>query len=411
MSNTHITINTTDLNNQPIMNIGCLGSVSHGKSTLVKLLTGKSTQQHSKEKVRNITMKVGYANAKIYQDTNNNYVLNETNKLVHHFSFVDCPGHHELIEVMMTGANLMNGGIVVVSGNQSINNQPQLRQHLLTAKLVGISKLIFILNKLDLITKTLALERKYELEEYLKTLNIDNPIIIPMALNLGFNKEYLLDAIMTEFPPKIKKDKSETPIFSISRSFDINRNGINPLKMKGGVVGGSIISGKLNNGDDIMISPGQIKFDKSKGKWLNKPFISKVVTLKSDNENLDNITYGGLTAVGLEIDPFFTQTDRLKGQILHSKNNPIKCLSKITCQIMTLDDYTFKLNQIYYLQIGCSTVQGKILQINKNKVTFNLSKLVPIYKELKVLVSNKINKMIELIGVGEIIESGLNKTS
>ena len=56
------------LNNckQPIMNIGCLGSVSHGKSTMVKLLTGKSTQQHSKEKIRNITMKVGYANCKIY---------------------------------------------------------------------------------------------------------------------------------------------------------------------------------------------------------------------------------------------------------------------------------------------------------------------------------------------------------
>ena len=192
------------LEKQPILNIGCLGSVSHGKSTMVKLLTGKATQQHSKEKIRNITMKVGYANAKIYS-CDDGYTIDETDNLVHHFSFVDCPGHHELIEVMMTGANLMDGGIVVVAGNQSISQQPQLRQHLLTAKLVGINKLIFILNKLDLITKTLAVERMYELKEYLNNFDISDPIIIPMALNLGLNQEYLLDAIMTEFPPIISE--------------------------------------------------------------------------------------------------------------------------------------------------------------------------------------------------------------
>ena len=156
-----------DIKSQPTLNIGCLGSVSHGKSTMVKLLSGKSTQQHSKEKVRNITMKVGYANCKIYEDEEE-YNLEGKGKLVNHVSFVDCPGHHELIEVMMSGANLMDYGIVVVAGNQSIEDQPQLRQHILTAKIVGLKKLIFVLNKIDLITRTLAQERKYQLEEYLK---------------------------------------------------------------------------------------------------------------------------------------------------------------------------------------------------------------------------------------------------
>jgi len=391
-----------NLYKQPVMNIGCLGSVSHGKSTMVKLLTGKSTQQHSKEKIRNITMKVGYANAKIYKTSKGDYSLEETDNLVHHFSFVDCPGHHELIEVMMTGANLMDGGIVVVAGNQSVEQQPQLRQHLLTAKLVGISKLIFILNKLDLVTKTLALERKYELEEYLKSFGFEKPIIIPMALNLGLNKEYLLETIMKEFPPVTKDNTDTKPVFSISRSFDINRNGINPLKIKGGVVGGSIITGKLKLDEEIVISPGQIRFDKSKNKWKNKPFISKVVSLKSENENLDNITSGGLTAVGLEIDPYFTQSDRLKGQVLHSSDCKVECQSNLTCKMMTLDKFTFTKNQVFSLQVGCSTLQGKVTNVKKNLVTFDLSKLVPIYDGIKVLVSKKVDKMIDLIGVGDI---------
>ena len=396
-------INIQSLEKQPIMNIGCLGSVSHGKSTMVKLITGKSTQQHSKEKVRNITMKVGYANAKIYKK-DDEYTIEETDDLVHHFSFVDCPGHHELIEVMMTGANLMDGGIVVVAGNQSISEQPQLRQHLLTAKLVGIKKLIFILNKLDLVTKTLALERKHQLEEYLTEFDIHEPIIIPMALNLGLNENFLLQAIMNEFPPIISEKTNEKCVFSISRSFDINRNGINPLKMKGGVVGGSVISGKLSIGDKIIISPGQIKYSKEKDKWINKPFVSTVVSLKSEKDNLCDIGCGGLTAVGLDIDPFFTQNDRLKGQILHTDKDSAIAVSEIKCNVVALDDVSFSKGQILTLQVGCSTVQGRITDIKKNDITFKLNKLIVIYSDIKVLISNKKDKIIDLLGVGTIIE-------
>lgn len=396
------TITTDMLEKQPLMNIGCLGSVSHGKSTMVKLLTGKATQQHSKEKIRNITMKVGYANAKIYK--NNGKYNCDYGDLVHHFSFVDCPGHHELIEVMMTGANLMDGGIVVVAGNQSIKEQPQLLQHLLTAKLTGIKKLIFVLNKLDLIKSTLAMERKYELEEFLKKFGIENPIIIPMALNLGLNKEYLLNAIMDIFPPIKSSDKGDEIIFSISRSFDINKNGINPIKIRGGVVGGSVISGTLSIGDEIFISPGQIKYDPKSKKWLNKPFKTIVKSLKSETDNLSNITCGGLTAVGLDLDPFFTQNDKLKGQILHIKENLIECFSEITCQVVPLEEETkFTKNQVLSLQIGCSTVVGKISNVNKNKITFVLNKLVPIYQDIKILISNKVNKTINLLGVGTLI--------
>lgn len=389
------------LMNQPILNIGCLGSVSHGKSTMVKLLTGKTTQQHSKEKIRNITMKVGYANCKFYQDESG---LNTDGKgkMVHHFSFVDCPGHHELIEVMMTGASLMDYGIVVVAGNQNINDQPQLKQHLLTAKMIGIKKLIFVLNKLDLVTKTLAIERKYELLDFLKSEGFNKPLIIPVSLNLGLNKEFLMEAIYKEFPPITNTLKNKETLFSINRSFDINKVGINPITIKGGVVGGSVLKGCLKVGDEVYITPGQTKYDKVKEIWLNKPFKTKITSLKTEDEFLDEIKCGGLTAVGLEIDPYFTQNDKLKGQILHLNKNSVKVYSEMSCKILMIEKCKLNVNDIINIQIGCSSVVGKIKSIENEIYKFKLNKAVPVYKDIKVIISNKNNKMLEIIGIGEL---------
>ena len=100
------------INKQPIMNIGMLGSVADGKSTCVLKLTGTKTQRHSNELKRNITIKPGYANLKIWKDSDDKYhSTNSKSKsykdceLVHHLSFVDCPGHHELILTMLGEAS------------------------------------------------------------------------------------------------------------------------------------------------------------------------------------------------------------------------------------------------------------------------------------------------------------------
>ena len=87
---------------QPILNLGTLGSVSSGKSTALLSLTGEKTQRHRSELVRNITIKAGYCNMKVYQTKDGNYKSSswklklDDDKLVHHLSFVDCPGHQQL---------------------------------------------------------------------------------------------------------------------------------------------------------------------------------------------------------------------------------------------------------------------------------------------------------------------------
>ena len=94
------------IQNQPILNVGCIGHVSNGKSTLVKQLTGITTQKFASEKERNCTINIGYGNCKIfYSIIKDEYKFvgshikteldsdGNSMELIHHISFVDCPGH------------------------------------------------------------------------------------------------------------------------------------------------------------------------------------------------------------------------------------------------------------------------------------------------------------------------------
>jgi len=118
----------TYIKNQATINIGIIGHVAHGKSTLVKAITGIQTVRFKNELERNITIKLGYANSKIFRCKNSNCpkpgcykasssdVKNEPfcdqchydMKLIKHISFIDCPGHEILMATMLTGTSIMD---------------------------------------------------------------------------------------------------------------------------------------------------------------------------------------------------------------------------------------------------------------------------------------------------------------
>ena len=145
----------------PNLTLAVVGPFSQGKSTMVYYLTnGTKTQRSSKEKKRNITMDAGYGNLFIYRDLSKKppFCYHSTGKrtkkficpsgeigvLVHHISFVDLPGHNQLLPVLLkaTGAGIQ-GGIVVVSGANDLDETPQLEQHINALKLQGIEDPIF----------------------------------------------------------------------------------------------------------------------------------------------------------------------------------------------------------------------------------------------------------------------------
>ena len=136
---------------------GTIGHVAHGKSTVVKAISGVHTVRFKNELERNITIKLGYANAKIYCCSNpacerpSSYRAFGSSKedsppcdlckspmnLVRHVSFVDCPGHDILMATMLNGAAVMDGALLLIAANESCP-QPQTSEHLAAVEIMRL---------------------------------------------------------------------------------------------------------------------------------------------------------------------------------------------------------------------------------------------------------------------------------
>ena len=156
------------ISRQATINIGTIGHVAHGKSTVVKALSGVHTVRFKNELERNITIKLGYANAKIYKSddpkcqrpvcftsasstkedvfTMNGFKYN----LVRHVSFVDCPGHDILMATMLNGAAVMDAALLLIAGNETCP-QPQTSEHLAAIEIMKLKHILILQNKIDLI--------------------------------------------------------------------------------------------------------------------------------------------------------------------------------------------------------------------------------------------------------------------
>lgn len=248
------------LPSQPEINIGLVGHVDHGKTTLTQALSGIWTDTHSEERKRGISIKLGYADTAFYKTKEGQYyatgrrpdgvddIENELQRVV---SFVDAPGHETLMAIMITGASIMDGAMLMVAANETCP-QPQTREHLMALEIAGIKNIVIVQNKIDLVSKERALESYQEVKAFLKGTIAENAPVIPVSAHHDVNLDILIDAIEQTIPtPDRSKDKRS--IMHVARSFDINRPGTRPSKLRGGVIGGSIVEGEFNDGDEVII--------------------------------------------------------------------------------------------------------------------------------------------------------------
>jgi translation initiation factor 2 subunit 3 len=400
------------INSQPIINIGCLGSVSDGKSTLIAKLTGIKTQKHSDELKRNITINQGYGNLKIFYDNVNYYTTDSTGnisdcELVNHISFVDCPGHQELIQTMLSSIVLMDGAIVVIAANQPLLQKPQLIQHLAAIKLGKINKIIICMNKIDLVSKEDLLERKLELDKMLNEYDIKPFAIIPTCFNKNINMKYVIKAIMELFNPQEYITRSNSnPLFRISRSFDINKAGTCWNQIVGGVIGGSLFNGKLSIGDNIEIKPGHITKNKD-GKFTCTPIISTIISIKTDTTELNEIIPGGLIGIGTDLDPYYCKHNNLSGQIVGKIGTLPDIVNEITLKLNIITMFGFnwipKLKDQIMLQIGTKICEALLLKINDDNYTFTLIKPYCVFKDQHIIICYMLNKVLKIVGEGYLI--------
>ena len=408
---------------QPEINIGMVGHVDHGKTTLTQALTGKWTDQHSEEMKRGISIKLGYADADFYRVTmkkGGKHYTSEPDKKeykggkLEHLravSFVDAPGHEAFLQTMLSGATIMDAVILVIAANEKCP-QPQTREHLSALGVMGFDNFIIVQNKIDVCSKERALESYNEIKDFLKGSRLENAPIIPVSAHHNRNIDLLIQAIEEIFPTP-KKDLKNNFQMNIARSFDINKPGTLPKNIKGGVLGGTISSGKVKIGDKLEIRPGRTT---KKGLMPAtaddyEPISAEVESLHSGISR-QNLGPGGLVAIGTSLDPAMTKSDSLLGNVIGKPGSLPPVWDSLKVETTLLDRVVgtkniqdvkeLKTKEQLVITVGTKTTIGVPVTVKDNIVDIKLS--IPVCAPVgqRIALSRQVDGKWHLIGYGII---------
>lgn len=400
----------------PEVNIGMIGHVDHGKSTLTKLLTGVKTDYFSEEIKRGISIKLGYADAPIYRcpdgyPTRYSVTPSDCGKggvLERVVSFVDSPGHESLMATMLSGAAIMDGAIMVIAANEKCP-KPQTREHLTALNFLGIRNIVIVQNKIDLVTEERAMESYGEIKEFVKGTVAENAPIIPMSALDTANLDSLLEAIERAIPTK-KFDASGTPMMYIARSFDVNKPGTKPEELQGGVLGGSIMSGKFRVDDEIEISPGLAVTKGGKKTWT--PIQTRISSIISGNISLKEKGPGGLVGLGTKLDPFLTKGDSLVGMVVGLKGTLPKPVFKVSLKTNILSKVVGSSEELnvdrivkgetLLLNVATAVTVAMVTQAKGDFMEADLRYPIIALPGQNVAISRKIQNRWRLIGSGTV---------
>jgi translation initiation factor 2 subunit 3 len=404
---------------QPEINIGTLGHVDNGKSTLVQALTGVWTARHSEELRRGITIKVGYADAFIYKcpkcHATSNYTTqtkcpncgSET-KFVRAVSFVDCPGHHSLMVTMLSGSALMDGALFVLASSAKCP-QAQDREHLLAAESVGIKNLIIVQNKIDVVTRERAIENHKEIRAFIKGTIAETAPIIPISAQHGTNIDILLKEIEDRIPTP-KRNLTAPARAYVLRSFEVNKPGTEVDDLVGGVIGGSVIEGVFKLGDQIEIRPGLVY--QEGGRTRYERLVTTVRSLSVSRGPVQEAKSGGLVGIGTDLDPSLTKSDGLVGsvagridtlpQTLGNITLDVKLFAKVVGTELAVPVERIRTNEALVLNVGTTVTSGIVTSAREDVADIALKKPICAEGGAKVAISRRIADSWRLIGFGTL---------
>ncbi len=236
--------------------VGTAGHIDHGKTSLIRALTGIDTDRLQEEKRRGISIDLGFAH-------------------LGRFGFVDVPGHERFIKNMLAGAAGIDLVLFVVAADESI--KPQTREHFDICRLLGIQHGVVALTKCDLVDSDLLDLVRLEVEEFAAGSFLESAPIVPVSATTGAGLDQLR-AALDQVAEKIQgKSATAWPRLPIDRSFSI--------KGYGAVVTGTLISGRLKLHDEVELYPA--------GKR------AKIRGLEVHNHSVDQARAGERTAVNL----------------------------------------------------------------------------------------------------------------
>lgn len=424
------------ISRQATINIGTIGHVAHGKSTVVKAISGVQTVRFKTEHERNITIKLGYANAKLYKCSDEAcprpscYRAYGSSKedtpacevpgcmgnmaLMRHVSFVDCPGHDILMATMLNGAAVMDAALLLIAGNEPCP-QPQTSEHLAAVEIMKLRNIIILQNKIDLVKETDAEAQYEQIREFTTGTVAEDSPIIPISAQLKYNIDVVVEYLIKKVPVP-QRDFVSSPRMIVIRSFDVNKPGEEVDDLKGGVAGGSIMQGVLRVGDAIEVRPG-ISFRDSSGKIACKPIVSVIRSMHAEQNDLQYAVPGGLIGVGTKIDPTLTRADRLVGHVLGAKGHlpDVYCDLEVNFFLLRRllgmktegDSKQAKVSRLdkgetLMMNIGSTSTGGRVIAVKRDLAKFTLSSPVCTSVGEKIALSRRIDKHWRLIGWGQI---------
>ncbi len=259
--------------------MGTAGHIDHGKTTLIKALSGIDCDRLKDEKKRGITIELGFA----FLD------LPDGQRL----GIVDVPGHEKFVKNMVAGAAGIDFVLLTVAADEGI--MPQTQEHLEICSLLGIRKGIVALTKTDTVDQDLLELAQEELEDFLSTTFLAEAPIFPVSAHTGHGIEELKKALQEEAAGL--EARSDTDLFRlpVDRVFTMRGHGT--------VVTGTLVSGKISLGEPVLIYPEETK--------------SKIRGVQVHGQSVESVSAGRRTALnlaGLEVE------DLQRGDVLARPN-------------------------------------------------------------------------------------------
>ena len=348
---------------------GTAGHIDHGKTTLVKALSGVDCDRLVEEKKRGITIELGFAPLAL-----------PSGRII---SIIDVPGHERFIRQMVAGAAGVDAVIFVVAADEGV--MPQSREHLEILSLLGIKEGLVVLTKADLVDGEMLELAREDVKDLVKGTFLEGKPVIAVSAVTGFNLDKLIkeiDAILDKISPR---DTNGPFFMPIDRSF--------PISGFGTVVTGTVYRGKISVGDTVEILP----LDKT----------SKVRSIQVHGKSVRQALAGQRSALNL---PDVRSAELKRGDVTCSTGlfKITQCLDvRLTLLLSTLEPLRHW--QEVHFHMGTSESMARVALLNDAKLTPGSDALAQIvlYEPVVALIGQRFviraYTPLRTIGGGEVL--------
>ena len=294
--------------------VGTAGHIDHGKTALVKALTGIDADRLKEEKQRGITIDIGFADLAIGD---------------FRFGFVDVPGHERFVKNMLAGAHGLDLVMLVIAADESV--MPQTREHFDICRLLKVKSGLVALTKSDLVDPELLELARAEVEDFVAGSFLEGAPIIPVSSRTGDGLDEMKAALVALAEKVPAKLTSAVPRLPVDRTFTI--------KGFGTVVTGTLIAGQLRTSDEIEVLPGGIR--------------TRVRNLQVHGRDTDCALAGQRTAINLQ----GVNVDKVQRGSILAPAGRLRVTSMVDARLDLLPTASRSLNQRARVRFHHGTVE------------------------------------------------------